>query len=167
MVRSSCIVVCLLFCFISCMGFLNNHTPRKRLLQPSTNNRQKISLNELSEPVRSGEEYENSEMVFAVQNMEELQEKLDKSGQYDAVVVKVYSESCRACKFMTAQFVKVLEENPNILGLKINGGMYPELSKKLGVRGVPTFIMYINGERVDHFYAKTRDALEENIEVNM
>ncbi|CAM9699519.1 unnamed protein product [Heterosigma akashiwo] len=79
------------------------------------------------------------------------------------LVVAICEDHCRACLALKPQFGRLLGQHPEVLGLLVNSGETPDLSKRLGIRGIPTFIVFKNGERRDHFTAKNRDAMEEHI----
>jgi len=82
---------------------------------------------------------------------------------HKVVVVMVYGDWCRACMHIKPKFAQLCKEHPAVLGMRINSGEISSLSKRLGVRGLPTFIVFQNGSRRDHFAVKNKDDLEEHI----
>ena len=82
---------------------------------------------------------------------------------HEVVVVMMHANWCRKCKYMIKKYLEVAAQNPQLLCLKINLVSQPELGRRLGVRGIPMYIVFKKGDRVDHFYAENEDTLRQSI----
>lgn len=84
------------------------------------------------------------------------------------VVLEVYSNSCRPCIGIKRGFQKSVEAHAHHARfMKLNADNHRSVSQELGVRSLPTFILYKNGSRIDHFSSSSRDTLEEYITDNL
>ncbi|CAM9583100.1 unnamed protein product, partial [Discosporangium mesarthrocarpum] len=77
------------------------------------------------------------------------------------VVVSVYASWCRACKGLQPKLLKLMKRHPEVLCLKLNKGQHEELAARLGVRGLPTLILYKKGKRIDHFTTANIETIED------
>ena len=59
-------------------------------------------------------------------------------------LVKYSTEYCGPCKVLSPIFKKVASNNPHITFEEIDCGDNAELAKSLGIRGVPTLILFEN-----------------------
>lgn len=64
------------------------------------------------------------------------------------VLVEIFAPWCGHCRQFTPVFKAVSENHPDIIFGMINTDEQPDLTKQLGVRGVPTVMGFINGIRV-------------------
>uniref|UniRef100_A0A6U4NA76 Thioredoxin domain-containing protein n=1 Tax=Hemiselmis andersenii TaxID=464988 RepID=A0A6U4NA76_HEMAN len=86
-------------------------------------------------------------------------------GKKRIVILEVYANWCRKCLKMSKEVFRACNQYQNeAIFLKMDAKACPDLSKKLGVRGMPTFIVYKDGERIDHFNAGNREDLNEHLE---
>lgn len=97
------------------------------------------------------------------------------------VLVEAYSKSCRACIGVKRVYEKVAEQHKDsVRCFRFNAFECGNLAQKLGVRGLPTFVLYKakdtvgeGGEtvtewrRIDHFTTAKRAVLEQNIIDNL
>jgi thioredoxin 1 len=84
------------------------------------------------------------------------------------VVVEAYSRSCRACIGVKRVYEKVAEEHRAASRCyRFDAFAVPKLSAKLGLRAMPTFVLYKNGNRIDHFTAGNRASLEQHFLDNL
>jgi len=88
-------------------------------------------------------------------------------GRLPLVVLEVYATHCRACKGIARAFTRVCEVHREAIFLASNADVDDDLMRRLGVRGTPTFVLFRGGVRIDHFYAKDREALEEQVVQNL
>lgn len=88
-------------------------------------------------------------------------------GRAPLVVLEVFATHCRACKGIARAFTRVCEVHREAVFLASNSDENDELMRHLGVRGTPTFVLFRGGVRIDHFYARDRDALEEHVSENL
>lgn len=94
------------------------------------------------------------------------------------VLVEAYSKSCRACIGVRRIYQRVAEQHKGAIRcLRFDAFNCGNLAQKLGIRGLPTFIIYkrsaVPGEdgfewkRMDHFSTSKRSVLEQNIIDNL
>ncbi|GAB0494111.1 hypothetical protein MMPV_005401 [Pyropia vietnamensis] len=88
-------------------------------------------------------------------------------GRPQLVVLEVFATHCRACKGIARAYTRVCEVHREAVFLASNADENDELMRHLGVRGTPTFVLFRGGVRIDHFYARDRDALEEHVSENL
>ena len=83
--------------------------------------------------------------------------------EHDVVLVDCYADWCGPCQMMEPT-VDALARETDAAVAKIDVDAHPELAQQLGARGVPTFLVYANGEAVDRFVgAQDRNTLESAI----
>lgn len=84
------------------------------------------------------------------------------------VVLEAYSKACRACIGVRRAFEKcAVAHRASVRCLKFDAAEVSTLADSLGVRSLPTFILYKNGVRFDHFSTSCRETLEEHIVDNL
>jgi thioredoxin-like negative regulator of GroEL len=67
------------------------------------------------------------------------------------VIVDVYSPTCGPCKKFEPVFAQVASQIPDVIFVKVDSTRFSGISKKLGVRGVPSIFVYKNGKSVDQY----------------
>ncbi|GAX11099.1 hypothetical protein FisN_9Hh190 [Fistulifera solaris] len=81
-----------------------------------------------------------------------------------ALVVVDYSTTwCGPCKVIAPKFEELSEKYPDAVFLKVIGDASPEASKLMkreGVRSVPSFHYFVNGEKVDVVNGANAEAIE-------
>ena len=80
------------------------------------------------------------------------------------VVVKFFASWCPDCKRMEAFLPSVLEEFDNIPFYEIDKDSFPNVSEKNEVMGIPSLLVFKNGEKLGHLHsanAKTPDQVNE------
>ncbi len=66
------------------------------------------------------------------------------------VVVDVWAPWCGPCKFMGPEFEKVAHRlEPKARFLKLNSDNEQQLASSLGIRGIPTMILFKEGKEAD------------------
>ncbi|SMO40063.1 thioredoxin family protein [Halorubrum cibi] len=92
-----------------------------------------------------------------VESAEEFQRLV---ADHDVVLVDCYADWCGPCQMMEPTVESLAAETDAVVA-KVDVDGLPGLAQQLGARGVPTFIVYANGEPVDRFVgAQDRAALE-------
>jgi len=103
----------------------------------------------------------NLKSIQIVQTEEQLNACINNSS---FTLVKVSAPWCRACKSMIRPYEKISREySEEIQCLEINVEESDALMQSLGIRSLPTFIIYRHGKRIDHFNAKNHESLKEHI----
>lgn len=94
------------------------------------------------------------------------------------VLVEAYTKSCRACIGVRRVYERIAEEKKDLIRcFRFDAFNCGNLAQKLGVRGLPTFVVYKRSaepgdegyewKRVDHFSTSKRSAIEQNIIDNL
>ncbi len=80
--------------------------------------------------------------------------------EHEVVLVDCYADWCGPCRMMEPT-VDALARETDAAVATVDVDAHPGLAQQLGARGVPTFVVYANGEVVDRFVgAQDRHALE-------
>ncbi len=82
----------------------------------------------------------------------------------EPVVVKFVTDWCPDCKRMDMFLPTVFEEVGNVTMYEINKDELPEIAEKHSVMGIPSLLVFKNGEKLAHLhsaYAKTPDQVIE------
>lgn len=94
------------------------------------------------------------------------------------VLVEAYTKSCRACIGVRRIYERIAEEKQELIRcFRFDAFNCGNLAQKLGIRGLPTFVVYKRSaqpgddgyewRRVDHFSASKRSVIEQNIIDNL
>jgi len=115
------------------------------------------------------EEEDSGECVTNIDSTQLLEEILDfHKDSGTLILLEIYADWCRKCKFMLPKFEKECELHPQVLFLRMNESVDVDYVKKtLGTRGLPCFMLFRNKQRIDMFYANNQDDLEEQIQDNL
>ena len=65
------------------------------------------------------------------------------------VLVDIWAPWCGPCRSLAPTLEEVAKENPNVLVVKINQDENTRTSQNYGVSGLPTMLLFKNGELVD------------------
>ena len=70
--------------------------------------------------------------------------------EHEVVLIDCYADWCGPCQMMEPT-VEALANETDAAVAKVDVDAHPGLAQQLGARGVPTFLVYANGEAVDRF----------------
>jgi len=90
-------------------------------------------------------------------------DKTIKNAGNKLVVIDYSTTWCGPCKVIAPKFEEFSEKYPDAVFLKVIGDASPEASKLMkreGVRSVPSFHYFVNGEKVDVVNGANADAIE-------
>ncbi|KAF2268770.1 Cop c 2-like protein [Lojkania enalia] len=83
------------------------------------------------------------------------------------LVVDAFATWCGPCKVIAPQVVKFSDQYPTAKFYKLDVDDIPELAQELGIRAMPTFILFKNGEKVSDVVGANPKALEAAIKANL
>jgi thioredoxin 1 len=99
--------------------------------------------------------------VVSIQSHAEFQEA---TTQDSLAVVKFYTTWCPDCRKLNTFIDDIIAKHSDLRWYEINGEDFPDLSEKYEVMGVPSLLVFKNGEKVAHLhskYTKTPEQIEE------
>tara|TARA_Y100000748_G_scaffold35511_1_gene26312 strand:+ start:126 stop:440 length:315 start_codon:yes stop_codon:yes gene_type:complete len=67
----------------------------------------------------------------------------------DLVLVDIWAPWCGPCLALAPVLEEVAKENPNIVVAKLNQDENPGTAQNYGVMGLPTMLLFKNGELID------------------
>lgn len=99
--------------------------------------------------------------VHNVSNKAEFQEALK---QNKIVVLDAFATWCGPCKVIAPQVVKFSDDFPNAHFIKLDVDDVPEVAQELGIRAMPTFLIFKNEEKIQEIVGANPKALLAAIE---
>ena len=69
-----------------------------------------------------------------------------KNNEY--VFMDVYAEWCGPCKTILPDIEELIDEHPNVKFVKLDLDKFPKFAKDLGVKYLPTFILFDEGHDI-------------------
>jgi len=82
------------------------------------------------------------------------------------VVLDCFATWCGPCKVIAPQVVKFSDKFTNARFYKLDVDDVPDVAQELGIRAMPTFMLFKDGERVGEVVGANPKALEAAIEKN-
>ncbi|EEH40309.1 thioredoxin [Paracoccidioides lutzii Pb01] len=76
------------------------------------------------------------------------------------VVIDCYATWCGPCKVIAPKLVEFSETYPNVTFYKVDVDECPDIAQELGVRAMPTFIFFKDGQKVDEVMGAVPQAVE-------
>ncbi len=80
------------------------------------------------------------------------------------VIVKFFATWCPDCSRLDAFVGEVIEEHPSFEWYTMDRDEFPEIASEQQVMGIPSLLVYQNGEKIGHLHsanAKTPEQVEE------
>ncbi|KAH7263007.1 thioredoxin-like protein [Fusarium tricinctum] len=78
-----------------------------------------------------------------------LQEFRDILENHPTVLVDFWAPWCGPCRFISPVIEKLSGNTPNIYFVKVNVDEAEDISQEYGIRAMPTFILFKDGEKVN------------------
>ncbi|MBO0961683.1 thioredoxin family protein [Neobacillus sp. MM2021_6] len=98
-----------------------------------------------------------------VKTEQEYREQIAK----DELTVGIFTTTwCPDCKRLAMFIDEVIEENHDKQWIKVDRDEFPEISEEQNVMGIPSLLVFKNGEKLAHLHsanAKTQDQVREFI----
>ncbi|AZB41370.1 thioredoxin [Bacillus sp. FJAT-42376] len=85
-------------------------------------------------------------------------------GNDKEVLIKFFADWCPDCTRMNFFIDEILEEYKDYQWYEINKDEFPEIAEKYQVMGIPSILIFKNGEKLGHLHsasAKTPDQVRE------
>ncbi|WP_419880851.1 thioredoxin family protein [Peribacillus sp. B-H-3] len=99
-----------------------------------------------------------------IKNEQEYREKINA----DQLTVGIFTTTwCPDCKRMDMFIDEIISENKDKTWFKVDRDEFPEISDEQNVMGIPSLLVFKNGEKLAHLHsanAKTADAVREFLE---
>ncbi|KAI9762067.1 MAG: Cytoplasmic thioredoxin isoenzyme 2 [Candelina submexicana] len=76
------------------------------------------------------------------------------------MVLDCFATWCGPCKVIAPQVVKMSDTYPNARFFKLDVDEVPEVASELGIRAMPTFLLFKDGEKVGEVVGANPKALE-------
>ncbi|KAF1846807.1 thioredoxin-domain-containing protein [Cucurbitaria berberidis CBS 394.84] len=83
------------------------------------------------------------------------------------MVLDCFATWCGPCKVIAPQVVKFSEKYPNARFFKIDVDEVPDVAQELGIRAMPTFLLFKGGDKVAEVVGANPKALEAAIQANL
>ncbi|HWL23212.1 MAG TPA: thioredoxin family protein [Ureibacillus sp.] len=80
------------------------------------------------------------------------------------MIVKFYAGWCPDCTRMNMFIDPIIEEYSQYAWYEINRDDFPELAEKYQVMGIPSLLIYKNGEKLAHLHSANAKSPEDVIE---
>ncbi|KAH7370342.1 thioredoxin-like protein [Rhexocercosporidium sp. MPI-PUGE-AT-0058] len=83
------------------------------------------------------------------------------------VILDCFATWCGPCKVIAPQVVKFSDEFPNAHFVKLDVDEVPDVAQELGIRAMPTFLIFKDGEKVKEVVGANPNALKLAIEASV
>jgi len=87
-------------------------------------------------------------------------------GEKGLMVLDCFATWCGPCKVIAPQVVKFSHQYPNAMFYKLDVDEVPDVAQELGIRAMPTFLLFKDGEKVAEVVGANPKALQAAIEKN-
>ncbi|KAF2083278.1 thioredoxin-domain-containing protein [Saccharata proteae CBS 121410] len=107
---------------------------------------------------------------MAKQGVHNLQSKADWDAalkEPELVVLDCFATWCGPCKVIAPQVVKFSDLYPNAKFYKLDVDEVPEVAQELGIRAMPTFLLFKGGEKIGEVVGANPKALEAAIKEHL
>ncbi|KAK0124873.1 Cytoplasmic thioredoxin isoenzyme 2 [Cadophora gregata f. sp. sojae] len=102
--------------------------------------------------------------VHNLANKDEYTTALEKN---KIVVLDCFATWCGPCKVIAPQVVKFSDEFPDVHFAKLDVDEVPDVAQELGIRAMPTFLIFKDGEKVKEVVGANPNALKLAIEASV
>lgn len=76
------------------------------------------------------------------------------------MIVDFFATWCGPCKVIAPQVVKMSDDHPTARFYKLDVDEVPDVAQELGIRAMPTFVLFKNGEKISEVVGANPKALE-------
>jgi thioredoxin 1 len=99
--------------------------------------------------------------VTPIKNLAELRETLEKN---NVVIVDFWAPWCGPCRFISPVLEKMSESATGIYFAKVDVDEAEDISQEYGIRAMPTFMAFKDGEKVDEVVGADPSKLQRMVE---
>ncbi|KAI6015638.1 thioredoxin [Pisolithus marmoratus] len=96
-------------------------------------------------------------MVEEIKSLEEFRQLINGS---EPVIIDFYANWCGPCKVISPIFARLSEQFGNVKFRKVNVDEQEQVSQEVGIRAMPTFVIFQNGNKVDELVGANPGKLE-------
>lgn len=101
---------------------------------------------------------------MGVHNLASKAEFDDALANNKIVVLDAFATWCGPCKAIAPRIVEFSDTHTSAHFVKIDVDEVPDVAQELGVRAMPTFMIFKNGEKIQEVVGANPDALQAAIE---
>jgi len=102
-------------------------------------------------------------MVHVIENKTQFDEALKSK---NLVVIDCFATWCGPCKLIAPKVVTMSKENEDVDFYKLDVDEVSDVAAELGIRAMPTFLLFKNGERVKEVVGANDKALKAAVEAH-
>ncbi|OJD40534.1 thioredoxin [Diplodia corticola] len=119
-----------------------------------------FSVTRVQPSIRSTRLFQSSASRMGVHNLANKTEWDSALQEPELVVLDCFATWCGPCKVIAPQLVKFSEAFPNAKFYKLDVDEVPDVAQELGIRAMPTFLLFKGGEKVGEVVGANPKALE-------
>jgi len=105
---------------------------------------------------------EQKQGVHNLQSKADYTKALEEKDSF--IVLDCFATWCGPCKMIAPTIVKFSEKYPNTRFYKLDIDEVPDVAQDLGIRAMPTFVFFKNGEKVGEVVGANPKAIEAGIQ---
>ena len=98
--------------------------------------------------------------VLTLHSKSDYQSNIISAPENTLVVLDCFATWCGPCKVIAPKVVKFSEEYPQAKFYKVDVDEVSDVAQELGIRAMPTFLLFKNGEKVGEVVGANERALE-------
>ncbi|CAL3968344.1 unnamed protein product [Diplocarpon coronariae] len=129
--------------------------------------RQPVSALITSQAIIQTRKFSSTIAKMGVHNLASKAEFAAALKDHKIVVLDAFATWCGPCKLIAPQVVKFSDEFPNAHFTKLDVDEVPDVAQELGIRAMPTFIVFKDGEKFKEIVGANPQALKLAIQASL